>query len=293
VVLDLLVLGDCNPDLLVSGGDIVPEFGQRERVVEDARLVVGGSASITACAAARLGLRTAFVGAVGDDIFGRFMLESMTGLGVDMSGCVVLPDTPTGVTVALIRGNDRAILTAPGAIARLRAEDVPSELVRAARHIHIGSYFLVDGLWDGLPQLVESARAAGVTISIDPQEDPSGDWDHGLTGLLSSLSTLFVNTLENAAVDSSACELVVTKRGKDGATARTREGEIAAASLAVDVVDATGAGDTFDAGFLTGRLNGWDIEKSLRFACVCGALSTRAIGGTSAQPDLPEALAHL
>jgi sugar/nucleoside kinase (ribokinase family) len=293
MVLDLLVLGDCNPDILVSGCDGVPEFGQRERVVDDPRLVVGGSASITACAAARLGLRTAFVGAVGDDIFGRFMLESMTELGVEMSGCVVLPDTPTGVTVALIRGDDRAILTAPGAIARLRAEHVPEELVRSARHVHIGSYFLVDGLWDGLPQLVATARDADVTISIDPQEDPSGDWDHGLAGLLPSLDTLFVNALEDAALDSSACELVVMKRGKDGAAARTRAGEIAAAPLAVDVVDATGAGDTFDAAFLTGRLSGWDIGKSLRFACVCGALSTRAVGGTSAQPDLSEALALL
>ena len=292
-MLDLLVLGDCNPDLLVSGGDIVPAFGQREHVVDDARLVIGGSASITACAAARLGLRTAFVGALGDDLFGRFMRDSMTELGVDMSGCVVLPDTPTGITVALIRGDDRAILTAPGAIGHLRAEHVSPELLRSARHIHIGSYFLVSGLWDGLPGLVATARAAGATISLDPQEDPSGEWDHGLDGLLPSLDTLFVNALEAAALDSSTCELVVTKRGADGATARTRDGEIVAIPPPVDVVDATGAGDTFDAAFLTGRLNGWDLAKSLRFACVCGALSTRAIGGTSAQPDSSEALALL
>lgn len=292
-MLDLLVLGDCNPDLLVSGDDVVPVFGQRERMVGDAQLVVGGSASITACAAARLGLRTAFVGAVGDDIFGRFMLESMTGLGVDVSGCVVVPDAPTGVTVALVRGDDRAILTAPGAIERLLADHVPADRLRCTRHLHVGSYFLVRGLWEGLPELLAVARAAGATISIDPQEDPTGEWDHGLLALLPLLDMLFVNALEDAALNSSVCNLVVKKLGRDGAVARTREGEIAAGPPAVEVIDSTGAGDTFDAGFLAARLNGFALEEALRFACICGALSTRALGGTSAQPDLAEALALL
>jgi sugar/nucleoside kinase (ribokinase family) len=73
-VLDLLVIGDCNPDLLVAGGDVVPEFGQREKLVETGRLLVGGSASIFACGAARLGLAVALVATVGDDAFGSFML---------------------------------------------------------------------------------------------------------------------------------------------------------------------------------------------------------------------------
>src|SRR6478752_1686362 len=113
---DLLVVGDCNPDLLLVGGDVVPEFGQREKLVESARLVVGGSAAIAACGAARLGLDTAFVGAVGDDLLGTFMLDALADRGVDVSGCMVDPAVPTGVTVAMVRDDDRAILTAPRAI---------------------------------------------------------------------------------------------------------------------------------------------------------------------------------
>ena len=70
---DILVLGDANPDLVLIGETVVPAFGQAERLVNDARMVVGGSGAIFACGAARLGLRVAFAGVVGDDIFGRFV----------------------------------------------------------------------------------------------------------------------------------------------------------------------------------------------------------------------------
>ena len=158
---DLLVLGDCNPDLLITGDDLAFEFGQREKLVSGMLLTIGGSASITACGAARLGLRTAFVGVVGDDEFGRFMLDEMRALGVDVSGCPVDPSAPTGMTVAAVRDGDRAMLTLPGTIASLSAGQVPAELVTGARHLHVGSYYLLDGLRPGLPGLIAAARAAG------------------------------------------------------------------------------------------------------------------------------------
>src|SRR5438128_1912891 len=91
---DLLVLGDCNPDVMVTGEQLEPVFGQAELLVDEARLVVGGSGSITACGAARLGLRTAFISVVGDDVFGRFMLDALGLRGVDVSGCVVDGERP-------------------------------------------------------------------------------------------------------------------------------------------------------------------------------------------------------
>ena len=286
-MIDLLVVGDCNPDLILSGGDVVPEFGQWEKVVDDMRLVPGGSSTIVAAGAARLGLPTSLVAAVGDDLFGRFMLDAMAERGVDTGGCVIRADVATGLTVALTRGDDRAILTAPGAIATLRAEDVDGVRLRRATHLHVGSYFLLEALRPGLGELVRTARAAGATVSLDPQGDPAGGWDGGMRDLLPSIDVLFVNETEAAAIDGARAGLVVVKRGARGASA----GGVDVAPPAVDAVDATGAGDSFDAGFLAAWLAGEPVEQALRLGCACGALSTRALGGTAAQPNLDEARA--
>src|SRR5262245_25649351 len=128
---DLVVVGDCNPDLVLRGGQLEPAFGQIERLVDRADLVVGGSAAIAACGAARLGLRTALIAAVGEDAFGSFMLDQVAARGVDVGACVVEAATPTGVSVILARETDRAILTAPGAIGSLRATRVDRDLIRS------------------------------------------------------------------------------------------------------------------------------------------------------------------
>jgi sugar/nucleoside kinase (ribokinase family) len=286
---DLLVVGDCNPDLLLVGSDVVPEFGQREKLVETARLLVGGSAAIAACGAARLGLDTAFVGAVGRDLLGTFMLDALADRGVDVSGCGADPDTPTGITVALVRGDDRAILTAPGAIPLLTAAAVDRDLLRASRHLHVASFHLLDGLRPGLEGLVAEAHAAGVSVSLDPQGDPGGGDTALLSRLAAQVDVLFVNEAEDAALDSAGCPLVVVKRGARGALARTAQGTVEAVPPRVATVDGTGAGDSFDAGFLAARLAGEGLADALSLACACGALSTRALGGTAAQATMAEA----
>ncbi|HEY7259846.1 MAG TPA: sugar kinase, partial [Gaiellales bacterium] len=255
---DLLSLGDCNPDLVLTGGDLVPAFGQREQLVDRAVLTIGGSAAIMACGAARLGLATALVAAVGADPLGDFVVEAVAGRGVDVSG-VRRTDAATGITVILSRGDDRAILTASGAITALTPADVGRELLAGVRHLHIASYFLLDGLRRELPLLVAAARDAGVTVSLDPQDDPAGEWRSGLPELLPHLDLLFVNEQESAALDTSACPLVVVKRGPQGATARTPDGEVRQPGVRVESLDATGAGDSFDAGFLAAWLGGAEV----------------------------------
>ena len=286
---DLLVVGDCNPDLLLVGGDVEPEFGQREKLVDSARLVVGGSAAIAACGAARLGLDTAFVGTVGTDIFGTFMLDALADRGVDVSGCVIDQEQPTGVTVAMVRGDDRAILTAPGAIPALTAAAIDGDLLRASRHLHVASFHLLGGLRPGLEGLVAEAHEAGLTVSLDPQGDPGGGDTALLARLAAQVDVLFVNEQEDAALQAAGCRLVVVKRGARGALARKGDKVAEAAAPEVDVVDATGAGDSFDAGFLAARMAGEPVPAALALACACGALSTRALGGTAAQPTLAEA----
>jgi len=300
---DLLVVGEINPDLVLRGDDVVPRFGQAEKMVDAADLTIGSSSAIMACAAARLGLRTAFVGVVGDDAFGRFMLDAMTERGVDTRSCIVDEALETGVSVILSKGADRAILTHLGAISALRADQVDRDLLRAARHLHVGSYFLLDALRPGLADLFREARQEGLTTSLDTNWDPRDRWNDALPAVLAQTDVLLPNAEEalrisgrsslDDAIDAlgDVVRTVAVKLGAAGGRA-ARDGRRASApSLQVELVDTTGAGDTFDAGFLYGHLNDWTLDEALRLACACGSLSTRAAGGTAAQPTLEEARA--
>ncbi len=299
---DVLVVGEINPDLILTG-DFTPEFGQVEKLAESASLTIGSSSAIFACGAARLGMKVAFAGVCGDDAFGRFMLEELQKHGVDTSHVTVLPGGSTGVSVILNRHSDRAILTFPGLITALRSSDIADETLRQARHLHVASYFLQTGLQAGLASLFERAHSLGLTTSLDTNYDPSGKWT-GLEQLLPLTDVLLPNETEALAlasapdVDAAARSLarkvglVVVKLGAAGALACRQDVITRADSIRVDVLDAVGAGDSFDAGFLFGFLNHWSVEKSLRLGCVCGALSMRKRGGTDGQPTLDEALQY-
>lgn len=301
---DLLILGDANPDLVLTG-DVDPAFGQAERLVDEARLTVGGSGAILATGAARLGLRVGFCGVVGDDPFGRFLRDELERHDVDVGGLVVDPDRPTGVSVVLARPTDRAILTHAGTIADLRTHLIDPARLERARHVHVSSYFLQQSLAPELPALFERVRAGGATTSVDPNWDPSGRWDGGLRDLLGHLDVFLPNATEASRVagidelDDAVLALaeragvVVAKAGAGGALAAHGERLVRAAAPTIDAVDTTGAGDAFDAGYLASMLAGDPLERSLAIANACGALSTRALGGVDAQPTMEEVLGYL
>jgi sugar/nucleoside kinase (ribokinase family) len=300
---DILVAGEINPDLILSG-DVMPAFNQTEKLVDSAVLTIGSSSAIFACGARRLGLKVAFIGVCGDDVFGRFMLAEMQKRGVDVSNVIVRADGQTGLSVILNQSADRAILTHPGLIPALRASDVPDALLRNARHLHVASYFLQTNLQPGLPGLFERARSCGLTTSLDTNYDPSEKWS-GFDELLPTIDIFLPNKTEALSITQSKdigsaarqladkCNLVVIKLGADGAMLQAQDQTIYVASIPVNIVDTVGAGDTFDAGFLCGYLMGWELEKSLQLAAVCGSLSLQASGGTAAQPTLEETLAFL
>lgn len=298
--IDVLVVGDLNADLVLSG-DVTPTWGQVEKLIDDATLTLGSSAAIFACGAARLGLRVAFAGVVGDDALGQLVVQGLQERNVDTGGVVVDPQIKTGLTVILSRGTDRAMLTYLGSIAALRYDHIDLTLLDRARHLHLGSYFLLDGLRPDVPRLFVAARTRGLTVSIDTNYDPAERWDAGLADALRHADIVLPNETElhaitrvpdlNDALDALAQQvpLLAVKLGARGAVARRGAEAVRAAGPAVDVVDTTGAGDSFDAGFVYGVLAGWELQRTLRFACACGALSTRAAGGTAAQPTLDEA----
>src|SRR4029077_11329003 len=125
---------------------------------------------------AKLGLRVAISAVVGDDLFGRFMRETLSGAGVDISGIGVDDATQTGITVVLSSTDDRAILTMPGTVASLRSELIEPSLLARARPVHVSSYYLQTSLAPALPALFDEVRTAGATTSLDPNWDPTGVW---------------------------------------------------------------------------------------------------------------------
>jgi sugar/nucleoside kinase (ribokinase family) len=298
---DLLVIGEINLDLVLSGEDVSPEFGQKEKLVADALLTLGSSSAIFACQAARLGLRTAFVGVVGTDPFGAQALQSLNERGVDTRACISDPALKTGVSVILVRPDaDRAILTYPGAIGALRAGQIDRTLFARARHLHIASYFLLDALRPDLAQVLREAKGAGMTVSLDTNWDPAERWD--IADLFAYCDVFLPNEAELLAITHAPdvgtalaglrhrVDTIAVKRGARGALAVRGDARKECAARPVQVADTVGAGDSFDAGFVYGYLRSWPLADTLKLACACGSLSTRTVGGTTGQPTLEEAL---
>lgn len=307
---DVVVVGELNIDLILRG-DVTPVFGQVEKLVDHAALTIGSSSAIFACGAARLGLKVAFIGKVGRDTLGKFMVDALHGYGINTAGVIVDPAVQTGLSVILAHDDapggpraagDRAILTHPGgSIASLIFDEVNREILTSARHLHYASYFLQAALRPGAPALFETARRAGLTISMDTNYDPDECWDDGLLALLPLVDVFLPNETEIQAISGAddldvaldwfahRVPLTAVKLGAKGAQARRGTQTWRAAPLSVNVVDTVGAGDSFDAGFVYGWLAGWDPGECLKLANTCGALSTRAAGGTAAQPTLEEA----
>ena len=301
---DIVVVGELNPDLILSG-DVTPEFGQVEKLVDKAILTIGSSAAIFACGAARLGLRVTFIGKVGRDDFGRFMCRSLAERDIDISGIVEDDEISTGLSLILSKGSDRAILTYPGAIPHLHFSEINPDLLAQARHLHLGSYFIQKALCPDVPVLFNLAHQLGLSISLDTNYDPSGKWDGGVEQLLSMIDIFLPNALECQAIAGKSnleeaahhlgkkVKLLGIKQGEEGARLHYGERCYQTKSIPAKVVDTIGAGDSFDAGFIYGYLAGWKPARVLKFATICGSLSTRKAGGTAAQPTFEEAIAYL
>ncbi len=217
----------------------------------------------------------------------------------------VRDDMPTGMTIALSRGTDRAILTALGAVASLTTQDVPAPLLARARHVHVSSYFLLEhALGPGLAAILAAARAAGATTSLDTNWDPAGKWggDH-LSASLAHTDVLLPNEAEALRIAGEptlpAAAQALTAAGPRLAVKLGERGVLCADGAVwhraelppVTPVDSTGAGDCFNAGLIAGLLRGLVLPDAAALGCAVGALSTRAPGGTASCPDLASALA--
>jgi len=300
---DVLTVLDVCADLLLSGDDVVPEFGQKEKLIGDYALEMGGSACIFACQAAKLGLRTAGVGVAGRDGFGDLVCASLSGGGVDIGWVLRDGSVKTGLGVLLCSAADRAILTYNGTIEAVQNRDLTDEMLFSARHLHIASFYL-QGQMDWA-NIARRARACGCTVSLDTNWDPAGKWEGVVRELLPHIDVFLPNENEARLISgredldeavrflSERVPTLVVKRGAGGALCVSSGTEWRLPALPAAVVDTVGAGDSFDGGYLWGYLSGRPPEVCLRAGLYCGAENVKGRGGTSAQARASGLESHL
>jgi sugar/nucleoside kinase (ribokinase family) len=293
---DVTIAGELNLDLILYG---VPEEIPRERelLASDLNLTLGSSSAIVAHNLASLGSRVGFVSCVGSDSFGELALARLSAAQVDVSKVAILPDRKTGLTVIMQRDSWRNMLTYPGTISDLRIEDLDLDYLSSARHFHLSSFYLLRRLQADVPALFEKMKSAGLSTSLDCNDDPEDRWNGGIREALRYVDIFLPNAREamritgrkdahSAAKDLSAVvPLVVVKLGAKGAIARRDEETWSSPALKLEVVDPVGAGDSFNAGFLHQYLRGTDVKACLEAGNLAGALSVTRAGGTEAFHD--------
>jgi len=292
--LDIAIAGEINLDLILYG---LPEPmpTERELLASGFTITLGSSSAILAHNLAALGSRVGFVTKVGNDSFGTLAMERLREIGVDVDH--VAHGAKSGVTFILPHGPQRHILTYPGTISELRLEDLDLDYLASARHFHLSSLFLQRELLPDVPELFRRMKSAGLTTSLDTNDDPDDRWDGVLEEIFPHLDILLPNeheAIRMSQVDdvetalsrlAQKVETVVVKMGASGAIAIRDGRRFSAPGVPVTVVDPVGAGDSFDAGFLHQFLRAADLTTCLAYGNLCGAFSTTECGGTEAFRD--------
>jgi sugar/nucleoside kinase (ribokinase family) len=296
-VLQVIVVGELNVDLILNRIDGFPEVG-KEKLAGDMTLTLGSSSAIFASNLSSLGTKVSFLGKIGDDSFADLVIQSLTSKNVLTDLIIRDRDLKTGATIVLNYDNDRAMITHTGAMEKLTVDDVSEEKLSTASHLHFSSYFLQPGIRNDVPKMFARAKSLGLTTSFDAQWDPDEKWDIDLKAILPNVDVFLPNlqellNLTGAKTIDEACKniqddahIVAIKMGKTGSVVFANGIKIMKeAFLNRHVVDAIGAGDSFNAGFVHKYINGASIEECQTFGNLIGAISTTAAGGTTAFRD--------
>ena len=296
---DIAAIGELNVDIILNGIESEPEIG-KEKFADDMLVTLGSSTAIFAANAASLGSRVCFVGMVGRDAFGSLVRTSLEAKGVDTK-YLVESDTPTGASICMSYGEDRAVLTYQGAMDIMGFDDIDRTVFDLAKHIHLSSIFMQSGVLRDLEKILDYAAASGVTVSLDTQWDPVEKWAFDYKRLLPKITVFMPNEKELmaltgkddlesaiAAVEPYLGCAMMLKCGNSGSILIGKDGSRRhlPAFLNRDVVDAIGAGDSCNAGFVSAFVKGLPLEECQRTGNLTGAVNTTAAGGTGAFASL-------
>ncbi|MFV0519725.1 MAG: carbohydrate kinase family protein [Lachnospirales bacterium] len=297
---DVLCIGELNVDLILTGLKQMPKV-DTEIIAKNSFLTLGSSTAIFGCGVSKLGLKTSFLGKVGNDDFGTKCIDSLKEKGIHTSNIIIDKNIDTGITVALGYNNDRALVTALGSIDKLTVQDIDFSIIEKAKHIHIGSFFLQSGLRSDLVKLFKFAKERGITTSLDSGWDETNCWDYEIFEVLKYTDIFFPN--ENEAINiaktkditsainkiSKYVHTLVVKMGAKGCiVVENKQEYIGNAFNVQEVVDTTGAGDSFNAGYIYGFLNKKSIEECMAYASACGSICVQNVGGIQGCPSLED-----
>ncbi|SKB70782.1 carbohydrate kinase family protein [Dyadobacter psychrophilus] len=293
----LLVVGELNVDLLLNKIQAFPQIG-KETIADEMNVCLGSSSAIMAANSAAMGVDTTFCGVVGDDYFGDFILGELGRKSVSCRHVTRIPGQKTGCTLILNYGQDRANVTYQGAMNALTANHLPFEMLADYQHLHVSSLFLQNGLLNDIEQILINARAAGMTTSLDLQWDPTEQWAFDYARCLPYVDVFMPNESELLALTktnsiSGGIEKIrpylntlALKMGRKGSFGVSGGEQLTVPAFEVpNFVDAIGAGDSFNAGFIQKYISGAPLEECLREGNLMGALNTTAAGGTGAFCD--------
>ncbi|OXM13338.1 carbohydrate kinase family protein [Paenibacillus herberti] len=295
-IYDAVVIGDANIDLVVEGFSQVPQPGQ-EIFVDRMTMHVGGGAALFAVSLAKLGIRVAFNGVLGDDNYGHYIRERFEQYGIDTRMIRNSDINNTGISIAFNPETDRSFITYAGSNAELRMDTLDFDEIAQGRHVHITGYRGRRN-HDQYVEMTKELKERGVSLSCDVGWDDSGEWDNSVFQLMQDIDVFLMNETEAQHYTGMSniedcirhmgkyCDHVVIKLGAEGAIALKDDVLTRLPGYSVVAVDTTGAGDSFNAGYLFGFLNGMDVETSLQYGNACGALSVGSLGGSTGTPDL-------
>lgn len=304
---DVTCLGILVADLVGKPVDVFPARGQLS-LVDQLELHSGGCAANTGVALQKIGVDTGIIGKVGNDGLGDFMVGAIERNGIDPTGIVRDPSVGTSGTMVMVHSDgERSFIHYLGANATLVEEDVDFGLLEGTRILHVAGSFLMPGL-DGEPtaRILKKAQEMGITTSLDTAWDSKGRWMSLLKPCLPYMDYAIPSIEEARQVTGKqdpadvakvlmdhGVKIVALKMGSEGCYIRSSDTELRIPIFEVEAIDALGAGDCFAAGFLTGVIHGWDLEKTGRFANAVGALCVMALGATTGVRSLEETLAFM
>jgi sugar/nucleoside kinase (ribokinase family) len=294
---DVIVVGELNVDLILNQIDSFPEIG-KEKLAEEMTLTLGSSSAIFASNLSSLGSKVSFLGKIGHDTFGDLVIGSLKSKEVNTDLIIRSEELKTGATIVLNYDEDRAMVTHAGAMEALTLEDITESSLKKARHLHFSNYFLQPGLKKSIGSLFKMAKSLGLTTSFDTQWDPEEKWDLDIQSVLPDVDVFLPNHQELLYLTKKAtvvealdylspiANTIAVKMSNKGSLVFSMGEKLQKhAFLNTKVVDAIGAGDSFNAGFIHKFIQKCPIEECQEFGNLTGAVSTTAAGGTTAFID--------